>query len=465
MRVKNDRKPRLIVGHLTHHSAKIWGRGDADHPYMFVKAEGEDGSSHSSMLPLTPKDGYSGVVVLDDLQADSDYRLDVSYGKSPETPKRERVYHRKGELETFPAPGEDKPFSLLLNSCNFHGWGPYHDNDKANRKRAEVAKGVDMVIHAGDQVYADKAPISFSLGEFRTAYEKAWSDEGVPEVLGSQANYMLGDDHEVVNGFSEEGKLTRFQRFLLWARGHGGPAREQYAEMAKNGRKAFSEFQRSHGPHTFGEDLHYYTFAHGNHQFFAMDTGLNRNPGKGEMISSAQKEALFGWLKEKREQPKFIVTSTPFIMEYKNPEDKWTSPKWNAQRDEIIDFLGKEKLDNVVFLAGDVHASGHARMTIESEDGPDITIDELTASPVNASLMRGRDKFVGNRTGQTSSGTDYRVSLDEESFLGKEGWGFNIANSNVMKIEVDGNDIRYQIHRTRKDDKEPIRSGQFNILD
>lgn len=464
MNLKNDSKPRLIVGHVTHQSAKIWGRGNAANPYMFVQAKSEDGTLHTSVRSLEPQDGYSGVVEFDKLRASTEYKLDVSYGPEPKTPDSERVYSRKGEVETFPAPGEDKPFSMLLNSCNFHGWGFFHNNDKANRKRAEVAQDVGLVIHAGDQVYADKAPISYSVSEFRTAYEKAWSDEGVPEVLSSQANYMLADDHEVVNGYKEGGKLTRFQRFLLWARGHGGPAEPQYKEMAENGRQAFSEFQRSHGSHTFGEENHYYTFARGNHQFFALDTGLNRRPEKGELISSEQKQALFSWLTEHREQPKFLVTSTPFIMEYKNPEDKWTSPEWNHQRDEIIDFLAKEKLDNVVFLAGDVHASGHAQMEIQTEDGSSIRIDELTASPVNASLMRERKHFVGEREGQTSEGTSYRISLDEETFLGKEGLGFlNIKNSNVMKIEVDGNDVRYEIHRTRKDDGGPIRVGEFQI--
>jgi phosphodiesterase/alkaline phosphatase D-like protein len=465
MTVKNDRSPRLVVGHLTHESARIWGRGDAQHPYMFVNAAGEDGTFHTAVTPLSPEDGYSGVTNLEGLRSGTEYKLEVSYGKTARASEEERVLEREGQFETFPTPGEDKPFSLLLNSCNFHGWGPFHDNDKANVKRAEVARGVDMVLHTGDQVYADKAPISFSLGEFRSAYDKAWSDRGVPEVLSSQANYMLPDDHEVVNGFQEGGRLTRFQRLLLWARGHGKPAQEQYAELGRNGLKAFREFQRSHGPDTYGADVNYYTFAHGRHQFFAMDTGLNRNADRGEMISAAQKQALFDWLKEHREQPKFVITSTPFVMEYKNPHDKWTSPEWAAQRDEIIDFLGKEKLDNVVFLAGDVHASGHARLTIQAPDGQDIVIDELTASPINASVMRGRDKFVGHRSGRTQSGTGYQVSLDEESFLGKEGFGFNIGNSNVMKIEVDGDNVRYEIHRTRKDDDGPIRSGQFNILD
>lgn len=458
--MKNDKLPRLIVGHVGPDRANIWGRGDAQHPVMFVES-----GEKTVILPLSPKDGYAGSVVVDNLKADTRYEVRVSYGADTETPRSERVLQRSGQFETTPPPSESRPFSMLLNSCNHHGWGPFRNNDKANERRTEVARGVDMVLHTGDQVYADKAPISFSLDEFRRAYEKAWSDDGVGELLAGQANYMIPDDHEVVNGYVEGGKLTRFQRLLLWLRGHGKPERPQYEEMAQNGMKSFGEFQRSHGPTTHGSDVNYFTFEHGRHKFFALDTGLNRQPRDGRMISTEQQQALFSWLKENRDNPKFILTSTPFVMEYKNPEDKWNSPHWVRQRDEIIDFLAREKLHNVVFLAGDVHASGHARLTIAGDDGQSFVVDELTSSPVNGSIMRDRDKFVGARSGVTESGTSYRIELDEESFLGRGSAWNGITNSNVMKVEVDGDRVGYSIYRTRHGKEDPVRQGEFLISD
>lgn len=452
----------MIVGHVGPDQANIWGRGDADHPVMFVEAE-SGGETKRATKVLSPEDGYAGAVKLSGLEPDTGYAVKVSYGATTDKLESQRVQERIGSFETTPASHESAPFSILLNSCNHHGWGPFRNNDKANKRRGEVAQGVDMVLHTGDQVYADKAPISFTLSEFRKAYEKGWSDDGVPELLANSANYMTPDDHEVVNGYVEGGKLTKFQRALLWLRGHGMPAEEQYAEMAANGLKSFEEFQRSHGPESHGTHVNYYTFEHGKHKFFALDTGLNRDAADGKMISSKQQAELFHWLTENRDEPKFIVTSTPFVMEYKNPDDKWTSPHWNSQRDEIIDFLAKEKLDNVVFLAGDVHASGHARLTITGDDGESFVVDELTASPVNGSLMRARDKFVGTRNGQTESGTNYRVELDEESFLGRGPMWNGITNSNVMRINVDDDNVSYAVYRTRHGDEDPVRNGSFRI--
>lgn len=461
MEIGRNRGPRLIVGHVTEKSAKVWGRGDSERPVMFLEAESESGQKQSLTVPLSPEDGYTGVAVLDDLNPSTEYDLRVSYGSSTQTAPESRDLEATGRLETFPNPQDDEPFSFLLNSCNFHGFGWFRNNDQAVARRAEVAEGVDMILHAGDQIYADMAPMSFTLENYRDDYLRVWNDEGTAKVLASQANYMIPDDHEVVNGYAEDGELTLMQRVNLALRGHHKSEREQYEELAANGIKAFREFQRSHGPHTHGKDVNYYNFSHGQHQFFAMDTSFTRNHGEGRLISKAQQAALFDWLTEHREQPKFIMTSTPFVLESKESEGKWHSTEFQAQREEIIDFLAREKLDNVVFLAGDIHASGHARMTIgEGEEA--IVIDELIASPVNATRTRGREKFVGSTQGVTTLGTTYQTQLDEESFLGRESWMAN-KSSAVMKVNVDGDQIEYEIHRTRETDPAPARQGRFQL--
>ena len=455
-----DGGPRLVVGHVSHREARIWGRGDANHPVMFVAATGPDGERHQDVVSLSAADGYSGVAELEGLKSSTRYQLQVDYGSSRESGPEQLGLSRQGSLKTFPAPEEDRPFTLLLNSCNFHGWGPIRNNHKASQRRAELAQGVDLVIHAGDQVYADKAPMSFTLGDFRKAYYRTWGDPSTQQLLGSQANYMVADDHEVLNGFSLDGKLTGFQRALLWLRGQGGPAAEQYQELLTNGVKAFDEFQSAHSPKSHGSQARYFNFSHGQHQFFAMDTRFERR--HNQMISEGQREALFQWLTEHRDQPKFIITSSPFVIENVDPAEKWSGPEFSSQRHEIIEFLAKEKLDNVAFLCGDIHASAHAEMKIAAPDGTELTIHELCASPINGTLQRGRDQFRGTSSGQTPNGTRYQMSLDEPSFLGEGRWG-DISNSAVMRVQVNGDEVRFETHRTRKNDDGPIRQGSFKI--
>lgn len=445
--------PRLVVGHVTQDSARVWGRGDAENPVMFVKATGPDGKSMEETVALSAANGFTGVAQLDSLKPSTRYGLEVRYGES------KAEWH--GSVKTFPSPGDQQPCTFLLNSCNFHGWGPFRSNREADLRRAEVARGVDLVIHAGDQVYADKAPFSFTLDDFRKAYVRTWGQPGTQQVLAGQANYMLADDHEVVNGYAQDGELTRIQRMDLWLRGHGGPREQQYARLAQNGIRAFDEFQSAHGPKSYGENSRYYHFAHGQNQFFAMDTRFERHNGEKRMISEAQLDALFQWLTEHRDQPKFIITSSPFVLEKKDSEEKWSSPEFAGQRERIIDFLAEKKMEKVVFLCGDIHASAHASMKIQSRDGGELTVHELCASPINGTLMRSRQQFLGQSQGTTAGGTVYAVKLHEESFLG--GTTLDTSNSAVMKVHLDGSQLNYQIFRTRQGDEGPIRQGGFKI--
>lgn len=451
--------PRLVVGHVTQNSARVWGRGDAAHPVMFVKATGPDGKSTQKTVELSAADGYTGVARLDSLQPSTQYELEVGYAASPEG--KQLSLSRRGAVKTFPAPGKEQPCTLLLNSCNFHGWGPFRSNQQADRRRAEVAQGVDLVIHAGDQVYADKAPFSFTLADFRKAYERTWGQPGTQQVLAQQANYMVADDHEVVNGYAQDGELTTMQRLGLWLRGHGGPAQAQYQQLAQNGVRAFDEFQSAHGPKSYGENARYYHFAHGNNQFFAMDTRFERHNGDNRMVSEGQLQALFQWLTEHRDQPKFIVTSSPFVLEKKESEEKWSSPEFSGQRERIIDFMAQNKMEKVVFLCGDIHASAHASMKIQARDGTELTVHELCASPINGTLMRSRDQFLGQSQGTTPGGASYRVELNEESFLG--GTTLDTSNSAVMKIHLDGDRVNYQIFRTRQESEGAVRQGGFEL--
>lgn len=457
----NDPGVRLIVGHVSHRKAKLWGRGDAENKVMFVKATDPAGREKERALTLAPEDGYTGVVELDELAKSTDYEVQVSYGPARNTPPEERQYQVEGHFETAPAPDQSEPFTMIVGSCNFHGWGPFRNNDKAVEKVAEVAKDADLVLHLGDQVYADKNPLSYTLADYRGAYLSTWGDQGMQKVLAGHANYMVADDHEIVNGYALDGELTTFQRTLLASRGHCKPEREQYEEMASNGKQAFAEFQSSHNPKTHGANANYYSFERGQHRFFALDTRFERHNKEGRLITQKQREALFDWLLENKEEPKFIMTAAPFVTEIEGDEN-WANPAFTEERERIIDFLAEQQIDNVVFLAGDIHGSGHSQMKITTQSGRELMIHELVSSPINASIMLKRSSFRQQTNRVTAKGTKYETRLDPESSVGR-GHLPTIANSNVLKVEVDGEELKYEFHRTRRDDDGPFRQGEFRI--
>jgi phosphodiesterase/alkaline phosphatase D-like protein len=388
---------------------------------------------------LKAEDGYSGVVQLEGLKPSQEYPLEVSFGPAPEQADE---LTRKGHFKTFPPEGQSAPLTFLLNSCNFHGWGRFRNNDTASQRRAEIARGVDMVIHAGDQVYADKAPMSFSLEEFRSAYRRTWGHPATQTLLASQANYMVADDHEVANGFSLDGQLSTSQRATLWLKGVKGTPEQQFQSLVQNGTQAFDEHQASHAPRNYGPEARYYSFSHGQAKFFALDTRFERIASKGQMISPEQKAHLLEWLSENRDYPKFIITSSPFVIENVDPSEKWSSPEFSAQRHQILDYLAEHKIPKTVFLCGDIHASAHAQMTLTHPDGSQVEVHELCASPVNGTLQRGLHQFRTQVEGETAQGVRYQSQLDQESFLGRSWWQ-GTQDSAVMKVKLAGEKVSY----------------------
>lgn len=437
----------MVVGHVTHQSARIWVRGNASRTLVSVRLASPLGLQETREAALRAENGYTGVLDFAGLEPDTAYQL-VS---GEET----------GSFRTFPAPGQSSPFQFLLNSCNFHGWGPIRSHSSACRRRVELAKNCRFAIHAGDQIYADQPWPCLTLEDYRQAYERVWSQPDTRALLANCPSYMVADDHEVLDGFSWDGSFTLYQRLVMALRGSFRPSPQLYHEAASHGMQVFDEFQSSHGPRTY-EPARYFSFNHGEHQFFALDLRFERQLRQGRMISEAQREALFGWLLEHRERPKFIVTSTPFVVEKKKAAEKWCGPEFFRQRHQIIDFLSAENLQNVVFLSGDIHASCHAEMDIQGRDGGFFTLHELCASPLNGTLQRGLSSFhqVGGRV--TEEGTEYRVRLDQDSFLGRPRWG-GTSNCALMLVSVDSNRVGYELHRTRVRENHPARAGQFSL--
>src|SRR5215216_4617266 len=123
-----------------------------------------------------------------------------------------------------PPPGT--PPRLALVSCNDVD---NHAFPKAQRaalwqrlKRLVDAGEVDLIVHAGDQIYGDPDPLGWSPAEGRAAayrrhYVNTWSQPDVAAVLGSCPNVMMWDDHEIFDGYGSNDNdhtpaaMARFQ--------------------------------------------------------------------------------------------------------------------------------------------------------------------------------------------------------------------------------------------------------------
>ncbi len=454
--------PRLIVGHTGADEARIWGRGDKKSPVMFVEVKNQQGQvAFEGRQRLKSDDGYTGIVEATDLEPGQSYKVKVSYGKTEEAKPEDRRHSEEGGFRTTD-PNSDE-VSFFLGSCNNHRFWRRNESWQRIGNLAEQ-KDPDFVLQTGDQIYADQPLQTYQLGGFRGSYRRAWSSPEAKSILKDRANYMILDDHEIGNDFGEDAKLGKFRRSWLLARGLFGNEAAQRKTLEVNGLKAYMEYQHSHNPQTFEADKLYYSFSRGENQFFVMDARSERDPDQGQMISPLQMDRLKGWLTENPEQPKFLVSSVPFLAEKtEQSEDAiWSSQAFRSQRNEILDFVAEQGIKGVCILSGDSHTSFHIESELSRADGQKVAIHELSASPINGFWVHDIDTWQTEHQETTGGGNQFGLKLDKHNFVGASSHLSRDASS-VMSVRSKAGKVEFEIHRTHRDEAEPVGKGSFDL--
>lgn len=455
---------RLIIGHTTHRSVRIWVRGDETHPHAFVTVERPSGAPITKHVPLEARHIHTGVVEFTRLAADAPHTCKVAFGRTADALPMHRVDfgHCTGAFRTFPKKGSATPFSFLLGSCNLHTIWIFSSPEPAFETLAEKAVGDDaaFMIHCGDQIYADVPPDIFSgnpdLEKYRECYLDAWgSSRATRKFLTQLPQYMILDDHEIVDNFAND----------------MGDANDRAGlqSMKTDALKAYREFAHIRHPDSFDDgQAYHYTFRCGDAEFFVLDTRTERrlNPRRDasgavirepELIGPRQMTRFKDWLKAKKNALKFVVTSVPFVGEVSDADDridKWNGPLFLRQREEILRHMAEHDIYGTVFLTGDMHTSYHATLTLTRPNGAPIVMHELMSSPINHLAKASLDYYEPRYTRQIGDDLQYESEIDLGSFY--------CDHSNAMLITVDGRSVGYDIFRT-KSDKPTGKQGSFTV--
>jgi hypothetical protein len=277
-----------------------------------------------------------------------------------------------------------------------------------------------FTLHAGDQIYFDfpNAKRPPDVARYHEAYREAWfADRHQRSFLARGAHYMTLDDHEIVDQYSID-RDTPIEDDVPEGYTPDEYSREQYekASMA-----AYRHYVRRRHPGRAGEEnVNYVDFDHGQARFFLLDTRTERRRRPDttledpepdtRMIGKAQMAAFKRWLtadigEEGPERLKFVVSSVPFIAEIlsergrddadrriERSDDKWSGAPFLRQRQEIIELIAEKRIQNLVFLVGDMHCSYHASMTIGAgRRWERLRLHELAGGPINQ-LQHGRKR-------------------------------------------------------------------------
>lgn len=318
--------------------------------------------------------------------------------------------------------------SFLLGSCRYPGllW-KIKEADRIfgpMQKHFEGNAPARFTMMCGDQIYADTLNRLIPLGradtfeEFQERYLTAYGAPNLRQLMRNSTSYMILDDHEIEDNWTQDRVDQGKDRLFNIAIG------------------AYQSYQWSHSPHTFGRLL-YYTFECGGYPVFVIDTrtqrykddlpGLDDNhllgrPSLDLVNHPGQLQQLKKWLLDQQSDPKrgnvpkFIVTSSVFAPNdmterlapsaedvKENPNvaklgpakytikelyelnskrrdgsDSW--PAYPNTRLELLKHIVENKIQNVVFLSGDIHCANTAAIEFDGRDAKDLKAFAVTSS-------------------------------------------------------------------------------------
>ena len=279
----------------------------------------------------------------------------------------------------------------------------------------------DFVLMCGDQIYADfslkgrpliKHDERMTLEHFLSHYRKFFARPSFAEVVGSLPTYMIMDDHEVLNNWSQ----GAFER---------GEEGFENLQIRDDGLKAYALYQASladaggHDPASF-----HFEFSHGRCDFFMMDQRSQRdverntqNQNEYNLILDNQMCDLKSFISNGHDRIKFIVSPVPMLPDSRNsifarvfdthPEERWEG--YPSQRGEILSAIHHEQVSgtnkNFVILSGDVHCS--SLYQLRHQDDPAFNLYQVTSSAFNWTVFPGLNDINFARKKPLKGNPDY----------------------------------------------------------
>jgi alkaline phosphatase D len=270
------------------------------------------------------------------------------------TSDEERLSSRSvvGRFRSAFAPGCAAPLRVAATACTHRRFAPY----RSLELMAEASP--DLFLQLGDMSYNDGAR---DQAGFRSRWHETLTDPGYVALLAQCGMYVTWDDHEIVDSGT-------------------------YYNIAEERRRMGTEcwFETLPTPR-LGGDRFWDRYRWGDTaEFFILDCRSERQPDTratpdAAYLSRAQMDWFKAALKESTAQWKVVVNSVPMtnwpeamIME----NDRWEG--YQAQRQELVDYITEEGIEGVLIVAGDFHCGGVARLEPE---GPASRIFEVLAGP------------------------------------------------------------------------------------
>ncbi|WP_096513751.1 alkaline phosphatase D family protein [Pseudomonas izuensis] len=446
-------KPTIgpIIGHTTTHQARIFLRGKTQRDTLAFagvrfRRFGEEHWNKGVFTQLTDSRDMSGVILLNDLAADTQYEYQAGWFSpmnpmhTVETVQELPLQWPRDIYRLHTQSSKSMPRAYIVGSCRYlrmTGGAPSnpHWGDRIfasiNHLAQHATPPISAMLMSGDQVYVDDLNFIAPDREYQeilAKYRAAFSQPHIRQLMSGMPTYMILDDHEIEDNWPAN-KSTNDEH------------------LYKNAMTAYELYQASHSPahelNIHGQlnqqlNHYWYQFTNGDIEWFVTDSRTRRSLAASDrrILDIEQEQALCDWLIHSPARVKFVVTSVMFYPDRKRlGDDAWKA--FPEQRLRLLETIRIHKIKNVIFVSGDVHGSLTSRLT-HSED-PDVEVHTIVSSPLcNSKLLPyAKDStFILDQPLARTAAGDYRHELT----------GKVISQDNFAHLIVDTEQIRVRYH-------------------
>lgn len=341
-----------ILGAITDRSVLVWIRSDRATPWRVVLwPESDKGAKRTFEGPeSTLEHDLTATLQIDQLTPSTTYQYNVELGTRghavPVAPKGFR---------TLPPAGATGKIRIAVG-------GDIAGEDTQPIFAQIEATKPDLLLLVGDQIYADKLKDNFP--EFAKKYERNWNTAELRSLMQSVPTFMMWDDHEILDNYFRGASDSRY----------------------KPARLAYELYVHAHNPAPVRPGELHYQFQVADISFFVLDVRTHRSdpkledgPGKS-MLGPEQKADLARFLK--CSPGKLKVVMTPVVLStHARGDDSWN--EFAAEREQIVAFIERENVDNVILISGDQHWSAVFR-----HDRARTRFYEFLATPLSKEIGR-----------------------------------------------------------------------------
>jgi len=271
-----------------------------------------------------------------------------------------------------------------------------------------------LMVWLGDNIYLREVDFGSKTG----VYHRYTHTRSIPEMqpfLANTAHIATWDDHDFGPNDSD-----------------GSYA---HADITT---QAFKDFWANPGYAQGAAKGIYTTYDYGDAQFVLLDgrsfrTASRRKTGNRTILGQAQKEWLLNTLASSGATFKFVCIGGQFLNDVAEFENHaLVAPE---EREEIMDFIAKEGIKNVIFLTGDRHHSELSMAEIEGIKMYDFTVSPLTSGAHDSESEKNSLRVPGSQIGVRNYGimefsgvrTARKLTLLLYDNTGKELWRHEIS--------------------------------------